>query len=181
MSTFQEWKTEDTININSSSTKYDNYLPYQRVKINNAKRYIDKERGDTPLSNAFFSGKNIEYLHEAIKDQVNTQLFKLTGDTKFKLVAKQNESELLDVMGNYYMNLETWDFENVQTDLDRLNSQVIIYSATIIINTINKQLKYIKSQDVTQKELPRVEFSASTGRNIIDLGGNFVPGGNLFK
>lgn len=179
MSTFQEWKYEDTIN-NTNSTKYDGYLPYQasegyaRVKINNAKRYIDKERGDTPLSKEFFSGKNIDYLHEAIKDQVNALLFNVTGDTKFKLVAKQNESELLDVMGNYYMDLQTWDFDNVQVDLDRLNKQVVIYSANSIISTINKQLKYIKSQDVKSIEFPRVEFSASTGNNIIDLGSQMM-------
>jgi hypothetical protein len=116
----------------------------------------------TPLSDAFFSPFNREYLHGAITREVRTK----TGMT----IDRQSDSDLQALMRRVYMHMMSAPSDTSQV---KGMNQIVVREATKTISTgILQQLSYI---DYITKGVQPMEMPISTSTY-----GNKMPSNNNY-
>lgn len=113
----------------------------------------------TPLSDAFFSDFNREYLHQQIIAQVRQR----TGYT----IDRQNDADLQAYMRGIYFNIVEDPFTNVKQQLDEMNAAVVSQTLKDIIPNVLQRLVYL--QDASRLPVP-LNLPANTSTH-----GNKMP------
>lgn len=92
----------------------------------------------TPLNQLFFSQKNIKYL----QDEIRYHIWEKSGGKH--VIDNQNEDDLKIIMRSYYLQYAGNNPNQVQEELDNLNSRVLSYCVNRIMGEINMYLHYRK-------------------------------------
>ena len=90
----------------------------------------------TPLNSAFFSRSNIDYIQQAIQDQV----FSMSGNKH--RIDRQNDDDVKLIMRSYYMTYGRNNPNTVAADLADLNARVVGYSSAKIFSELDFYLFY---------------------------------------
>lgn len=93
---------------------------------------------ETPLNKLFFSPENVESLQNQIISQVNA----MSGG-KYN-IDRQNEDDLKIIMRSYYLMFGKNNPNNVNAELQDLNSRVVGYSAGKIYSEVDFHMFYLK-------------------------------------
>lgn len=100
----------------------------------------------TPLNSAFFSRSNIDYIQQAIQDQV----FSMSGNKH--RIDRQNDDDVKLIMRSYYMTYGRNNPNTVESDLADLNARVVGYSSAKIFSELDFYLFYRK--DISEFAAP---------------------------
>lgn len=100
----------------------------------------------TPLNSAFFSRSNIDYIQQAIQDQV----FSMSGNKH--RIDRQNDDDVKLIMRSYYMTYGRNNPNTVAADLADLNARVVGYSSAKIFSELDFYLFY--RQDIAEFAAP---------------------------
>ena len=92
----------------------------------------------TPLNSAFFSRSNIDYIQQAIQDQV----FSMSGNKH--RIDRQSDDDVKLIMRSYYMTYGRNNPNTVAADLADLNARVVGYSSAKIFSELDFYLFYRK-------------------------------------
>jgi hypothetical protein len=96
----------------------------------------------TPLNTTFFSKSNIDYIQQAIQDQV----FLMSGNKH--RIDRQNDDDVKLIMRSYYMMFGRNNPNTVESDLADLNARVIGFSSARIFSELDFYLFY--RQDIAE-------------------------------
>uniref|UniRef100_A0A6C0JI30 Minor capsid protein P8 central region domain-containing protein n=1 Tax=viral metagenome TaxID=1070528 RepID=A0A6C0JI30_9ZZZZ len=96
----------------------------------------------TPLNTAFFSKSNIDYIQQAIQDQV----FLMSGNKH--RIDRQNDDDVKLIMRSYYMMFGRNNPNTVESDIADLNARVIGFSSARIFSELDFYLFY--RQDIAE-------------------------------
>lgn len=99
---------------------------------------------NTPLSDAFFSASNMEYLQGAIRESV----FNSTNHT----IGKQNTMDLYNLMKKIYTDYYEDPNTNIAQQVSRMNSAVVSNATRTISTGIIQQLIYLR--DISTMPVP---------------------------
>lgn len=100
----------------------------------------------TPLNTAFFSKSNIDYIQQAIQDQV----FTMSGNKH--RIDRQNDDDVKLIMRSYYMTYGRNNPNTVDSDLADLNARVVGYSSAKVFSELDFYLFYRK--DISEFAAP---------------------------
>ena len=100
----------------------------------------------TPLNSAFFSRSNIDYIQQAIQDQV----FSMSGNKH--RIDRQSDDDVKLIMRSYYMTYGRNNPNTVAADLADLNARVVGYSSAKIFSELDFYLFYRK--DISEFAAP---------------------------
>ena len=100
----------------------------------------------TPLNTAFFSKSNIDYIQQAIQDQV----FLMSGNKH--RIDRQNDDDVKLIMRSYYMMFGRNNPNTVASDLADLNARVVGYSSAKIFSELDFYMFY--RQDISEFAAP---------------------------
>jgi hypothetical protein len=116
----------------------------------------------SPLTDAYFSNFNREYLHSAIVRSISS----LTG---YK-IDRQNDSDLQALMKRVYANMSVDPYADVRDQVSAMNRKVVEEATGTIKTGVLQQLVYMR--DISSRPVPMaVPVSTSTYGNKIP--GNF--------
>jgi hypothetical protein len=107
----------------------------------------------SPLSDAYYSPANIEYIQGAIKSAVNSATGHEIGD--------QNVMDLYNLMRKVYTDYYVDDTTNVAQQVSRMNASVISSAAKTISTGIIQHLIYLRDIS-TQPVPPKSPVNTST-------------------
>ena len=96
----------------------------------------------TPLNSQFFSNKNLDYLQQAIQEQV----FAMSGNKH--RIDRQSDDDVKLIMRSYYMTYGRNNPNTVEADLADLNARVIGYSSAKIFSELDFYMFY--RQDIAE-------------------------------
>jgi hypothetical protein len=96
----------------------------------------------TPLNTQFFSLSNLDYLQQAIQEQVYT----MSGNKH--RIDRQNDDDVKLIMRSYYMTYGRNNPNTVQEDLADLNARVIGYASAKIFSELDFYMFY--RQDIAE-------------------------------
>jgi hypothetical protein len=96
----------------------------------------------TTLNTAFFSKSNIDYIQQAIQDQV----FLMSGNKH--RIDRQNDDDVKLIMRSYYMMFGRNNPNTVESDIADLNARVIGFSSARIFSELDFYLFY--RQDIAE-------------------------------
>jgi len=96
----------------------------------------------TPLNSQFFSHSNLDYLQQAIQDQV----YMMSGN-KYR-IDRQNDDDVKLIMRSYYMTYGRNNPNTVQEDLADLNARVIGYASAKVFSELDFYMFY--RQDIAE-------------------------------
>lgn len=111
---------------------------------------------DTPLSSAFFSDFNRESIHNDIISRMREK----TGHT----LQRQNDSDLQALMRKVYIDLVQDPTTDVQSQVKKMNAQVVKEATATISTGMLQQLVYMRDISANPLPLP-VPVSTSTYGN----------------
>ena len=100
----------------------------------------------TPLNTTFFSKSNIDYIQQAIQDQV----FTMSGNKH--RIDRQNDDDVKLIMRSYYMTYGRNNPNTVESDLADLNARVVGYSSAKVFSELDFYLFYRK--DISEFAAP---------------------------
>lgn len=106
---------------------------------NNNDNFIEKTITNmiqaTPLSNTFFSRNNLNHLQNRIIQEVRIHGYD---------IGKQDELQLQIIQRSIFLSNSKNLYNNIQGQVNTLNSMVIEYAVPRIISEIKQHLKYLK-------------------------------------
>jgi hypothetical protein len=161
--------TENSTYPNRFLTERDNpnlftekYRDYQMIKEDPKTNHIaDDILGNilerTPLSDSFFSKKNIDHLQCLI-----IRLVRERSDGKWN-ISRQSDNELITVMRSLYLQYAQHLPFDLKGQLVELNRQVIIDVVPRVMTGVEQHLGYIRDQGSNLNPLPRGEYASSAG------------------
>jgi hypothetical protein len=146
-------------NPNLFTQKYKDYTMIQEnPKTNNISDDILKNILEkTPLSDAFFSKKNLDHLQCLI-----IRLVKERSDGKW-IISRQSDNELLIVMRSLFLQYAQHLPFDIKGQLVELNRQVIIDVVPRVLTEVEQHLGYIRDQGSQINPIPRAEYAGSAG------------------
>jgi len=100
----------------------------------------------TPLNTAFFSKSNIDYIQQAIQDQV----YSMSGNKH--RIDRQSDDDVKLIMRSYYMTYGRNNPNTVDSDLADLNARVIGYSSAKVFSELDFYMFY--RQDIAEFAQP---------------------------
>jgi len=100
----------------------------------------------TPLNSQFFSKGNLDYLQQAIQDQV----FAMSAN-KYR-IDRQNDDDVKLIMRSYYMTYGRNNPNTVESDLADLNARVVGYASAKIFSELDFYMFY--RQDIAEFASP---------------------------
>ena len=89
-----------------------------------------------PLNQAFFSERNIEYLHDELRYRVHS-LSK--GEYT---IERQSDEDLKTIMRSYYLQYSMNDPARVKEELKELNERVLVFAVDRVMVEVKQYLKY---------------------------------------
>lgn len=98
----------------------------------------------SPLSEAYFSAANIDYLQRAIADSVKAS----TGYA----IGRQDDGDLFNLMRKVYTDYMVVDYEDVANQVSRMNRVVVSEATRTISNGIIQNLIYLR--DISTRPVP---------------------------
>jgi hypothetical protein len=101
-------------------------------------------QSDSPLSGAFFSDANQDYL----QNQIQKSVFSTSG---YK-IGQQNPADVRSLMGVAYTDLRVDTENNIAPQVAAMNENVIAKATRTIINAIKQDLTYLR--DITILPVP---------------------------
>lgn len=119
----------------------------------------------TPLTDAFFSDFNCEYLHDQIIKSVQAR----TGYT----IGRQNDSDLRALMGRVFTDLRADPYTNVRSQVAAMNSKVVAEANETIAVGLLQNIVY--QRDFNTLPVPlAAPSSTSTYGNKIPINNKFA-------
>ena len=137
------------IDIMKSIPNQNAFLMCDKIPVNEPIGYNDALKGNiesTPLSNLFFSSKNINTIQLGIRHEV----YKLSNQ-KYN-IDKQNEDVLKIIMRSIFLQNSAHLLTQIQEQVNQLNQLVIDYCAPSIYTEVQCYMKY--KQDVSNLAVP---------------------------
>lgn len=118
-----------------------------------------KDREKTPVSEVFFSKKNVDYLQQMMKKMV----YKETGH----VIGRQSNEELLIIMRSIYLqHTKNWD-RDISRQVAELNYHVLKYSVySAILPNVKGYATYLRDNLRTNVVLPHAKYVNSKGTQI---------------
>jgi hypothetical protein len=114
----------------------------------------------TPLSNAYLSEFNREYLHSAIIREVG----KMTGYT----IDRQNDADLQALMKRVWVDVSYDAYKDISAQVAAMNKRVVEEATGTIKTGVLQQLIYMR--DISKQPVPlAVPVSTSTYGNKIPV------------
>ena len=123
-------------------------------------------RTNTPVSDLFFSPRNVDAVHDGIRYRV----FVDTGGNA--VIARQSDVELGLVMRSVF--LQEADNDNSRdavSQVRELNASVLSFCVPRIVQEINQYKHYRKDVAALPVPLPRGEIATSKGSRSLEWGG----------
>jgi hypothetical protein len=117
---------------------------------------------NNPLSELFFSRKNIDALHEAIRYQVYVK------SCKKHVISRQSETELKIVMRAIYLESARHRQYDILPEVKRLNQLVLDFCVPRILQEINMYFTYKNDIDKMPVPLDRGEFQSAKGSKTLE-------------
>lgn len=143
-------------NIHNGRINIINNLPDQnafqlcdKIPVKHPVGYADALKGNienTPLSNAFFSSKNIN----TIQNDIQQEVYKLSNNRY--MIDRQNEDVLKIIMRSVYLQNSALLPTHIQEQVNQLNQIVVDYCAPSIYTEVQCYMKY--RQDVSNLAVP---------------------------
>lgn len=90
----------------------------------------------TPLNQAFFSERNIDFLQNEIRYGVY-----IASKNKY-IIERQNDDDLKTIMRSYYLQYSMNDPDRMQEELDSLNRRVVAFAVDRVMVEANQYVKY---------------------------------------
>ena len=110
----------------------------------------------TPLTDAYFSEFNREQIHSQIVLSVQAK----TGQQ----IDRQNDQDLQVLMKRVYVNMARNQYDNIRSQIDAMNAQVVKEATATIASGVMQQLAYMR--DITAIPVPMdAPVSTSTHGN----------------
>lgn len=145
------------------STAHHSVQPKPHTAADTLKTGVDS----TPVGDIFFSQKNVDLLHEAIRYQV----YKFSQCRH--VIQRQSDKELQIIMRYCYMEFcKNMPF-NVLSQVRDLNAIVLDMCVTQILREINMYVKYRSELMKNPAPFARPEFVSSAGTRSLEYG---LPG-----
>lgn len=121
---------------------------------------IDKTLNNTPLSDLFFSKKNLDHLIDLACQTVTVAsqgLYKISPES-------QNRTELLTVCRSMYLQLPTNPYaEDLRAELCKLNRAVLDWVVPKMLTNVQQYLGYVRDASHTLITIPRSQNVNVTG------------------
>lgn len=92
----------------------------------------------TPLNQAFFSERNIQFLQNEIRYGV------WVASNNEYVIEPQNPDDLKTIMRSYYLQYSMNDPDKMQEELDSLNRRVIAFAVDRVMVEVKQYMKYRK-------------------------------------
>lgn len=154
---------------NPSFDKYDDKFKNKSEKIyknhNTALKsisYCDKDRGDSGISQIYFSPDNIKRIQKMIRKEISV---KTKGE--YKLEEDQDEADLLVAMrAVFYEHCRFLPFQIIRQVKD-LNRKTIEYVVPDMITNLKQQYAYIKEINSPLKPIDRPVNVSHAGRKTL--------------
>jgi hypothetical protein len=121
----------------------------------------------TPLSNAYFSDFNREFLHGAVIRAMKDK----TGYT----IERQNDSDLQALMRRVWTNLSGDPYTDVRNQVSKMNDRVVKEASETISTGMLQQIVYLR--DISRNPVP-LETPVSTSTYGNKIPSNFKFGIN---
>ena len=141
---------------------YDLYRQEQRPQLNFQKEAIKGSHQDNEISAVFFSRENIDALQQGIRYAVYVK------SCKKHIIDRQSDNEIKVVMrAVYYEHARHSSYEDVLTEVQRLNGIIIDFCVTRIVQEIQMYMRYKADISTLPVPLDRGEFSSSKGTKTL--------------
>jgi hypothetical protein len=115
----------------------------------------------SPLSDLFFSTKNIDILQDAVRYQVYVR------SDKQHIIDKQSSTELHIIMRSIYIEYARHVPYDVVGQVRVLNTKVLDYCVDNIISEINMRMHYVRDVDQVPIPLSRSPMLSSAGTKTL--------------
>ena len=112
----------------------------------------------TPLTDAFFSDFNREYLHGALMTEVKKE----TGYA----IDRQNDADLQALMRSVYVNMGRDPTTNVKAQLDAMNAAVIFQGKQTVMTGVLQQVIYLRDISANPVPLPIPSSTSTYGNKL---------------
>jgi len=112
----------------------------------------------SPLTDAFFSDFNREYLHRALMDAVKKE----TGYA----IDRQNDGDLQALMRSVYVNMGRDPTTNVKAQLDALNAAVVFQAKQTVMTGVLQQVVYLRDISANPVPLPIPSNTSTYGNKL---------------
>lgn len=146
----------------------DNSINYRKESRNTSCSFTGEAVGHqisrNPLTDLFFSNKNIDALHIGMRNMV----YKLT-DKKY-VIERQSDTELKIVMRSIFLEHARWrPDKDVVEQVKELNSYVLDFCVKRIVSSLNMKQKYL--DDIARLPVPleRAQIMSTKGTKVLEL------------
>jgi len=112
----------------------------------------------TPLTDAFFSDFNREYLHRSLMDAIKKE----TGYA----IDRQNDGDLQALMRSVYVNMGRDPTTNVKAQLDALNAAVVFQAKQTVMTGVLQQVVYLRDISANPVPLPIPSNTSTYGNKL---------------
>lgn len=112
----------------------------------------------TPLSDAFFSDFNREYIHRALVAEIKKE----TG----YVIDRQNDADLQALMRQVFVNMARDPNTNVKAQLDSLNAAVVFQAKQTVMTGVLQQLVYLRDISANPVPLPIPSSTSTYGNKL---------------
>lgn len=148
--------------------KNDNYKMYGLFSENTSYKNAGEEALKTILSknevsDLFFSRKNLDFLHDAIRYLVYEK------SCKKHIIDKQSETELVIIMRSIYLQYTQSKPYSVAQQVKELNTQVLNYCVPRILQEINQYIYYRNDISTLPVPMDRGTFMSTKGTKVLEI------------
>lgn len=118
----------------------------------------------TPLSELFFSRRNLDAVQEGIRWRVYVQ----SGDRKY-VISKQPDRDVIIVMRSIYLQHSRNDPNNLLSQVKELNGMVLDYCARTVVENVDMYIKH--QRDISQLPIPidRGQMATNKGTKVLEI------------
>ena len=116
---------------------------------------------DTPVSDLFFSSKNVNILQDGIRYSI----YKKTGH----IIDKQSQVELQIIMRSIYLQYSKNNLTDIVPQVKELNEKVLHFIVPRIIIELNQYVHYKNDLSYLPIPLDRGSYESSAGLKTIDI------------
>lgn len=123
---------------------------------------IKSIHGKNLLSDVFFSRKNIDYLHDAIRFMVYEK------SCRKHVIDRQSETDLLIIMRSVYLQYGEHKPYNLKDQVKALNTIVLNYCVPKILEEIKIYIHYKKDISSLPVPVDRGEYISAKGTKVLE-------------
>lgn len=147
--------------INLDNFSSEPYNLYENLNVQNDHNSIFNigHYEKSKLSIKYFDKSNVDHLQK----QMITQVFKLTNNK----IGRQSDDELLIIMKSIFLQYGRNDDNNINKQIEELNSRVLEYSVNNIVSSIKQYNHYIKDITTEIKTMDMPQYVDSKGEKSL--------------